>query len=350
MWTYTWEHGRELAAMSNGNTTWTNTYNADGLRTQRTNGTTTYSYVYNGSSLSQMTVGSHILYFAYDVSGTPMSVTYSGTTYYYATNLQGDVTAILNTSGTAVVTYTYDAWGNILTTTGTMAETLGAVNPLRYRGYVYDTETRFYYLQSRYYDPEIGRFINADSYASTGQGVLGCNMFAYCNNNPVNYHDSNGKALLPVAFELLEQWIWGDGVKQYYDAESEVSQKIKKSDTMKEKIDEAIEKYKNGEEYAHGTVIFESDEPDLWLGIRRASYELTITEEKKETGWWIFKKTETVYIVQVTVTDTYDFNTGNETGDGLGSVLNNLGFWAQEQGLGKKYEWEAQFVYSTKGN
>lgn len=178
-WTYTWEHGRELATMSNGSTTWTNTYNADGLRTKRTNGSTTYSYVYNGSSLSQMTVGSNTLYFAYDASGTPMSVTYNGTNYYYATNIQGDVTAILNTSGTAVVQYTYDAWGKLLTTTGSMADTLGVHNPLRYRGYVYDTESTLYYLQSRYYDPDIGRFINADAYATTGQGLLGNNMFAY---------------------------------------------------------------------------------------------------------------------------------------------------------------------------
>lgn len=72
--------------------------------------------------------------------------------------------------------YTYDAWGNLLSTTGGMALTLGAYNPLRYRGYVYDTETGFYYLQSRYYDPELGRFLNADVLVSTGQGLLGNNM------------------------------------------------------------------------------------------------------------------------------------------------------------------------------
>lgn len=104
-WTYTWEHGRELATMSNGTTTGTFAYNADGLRTRRTNGSTTYNYIYNGSSLSQMTVVSNTLYFAYDASGTPMSVTYNGTNYYSATNIQGDVTAILNISGTAVVQY-----------------------------------------------------------------------------------------------------------------------------------------------------------------------------------------------------------------------------------------------------
>ena len=139
-----------------------------------------------------MTVGSDTLTFTYDASGRPLSITLNGTTYYYVTNLQGDVTAILNTSGTAVVTYTYDAWGNPLTTSGDLATTLGTLNPLRYRGYVYDTETELYYLQSRYYDPEVGRFLNADVYASTGQGILGNNMFAYCNNNPVMGYDPNG--------------------------------------------------------------------------------------------------------------------------------------------------------------
>jgi len=73
-----------------------------------------------------------------------------------------------------------------------MASTLGVLNPLRYRGYIYDTELGLYYLQSRYYNPAIGRFLNADSYASTGQGILGNNMFAYCNNSPVVFYDNAG--------------------------------------------------------------------------------------------------------------------------------------------------------------
>ena len=211
-WTYTWEHGRELATMSNGTTTWTYTYNADGMRTSRSNGTTAYSYVYNGSSLSQMTVGSDTLYFAYDAS-TPMSVTYNGSTYYYVTNLQGDVTAILNTAGAPVVTYTYDAWGNILSANGTMADSLGTLNPLRYRSYVYDHETGLYYLQSRYYDPELGRFINADGFAATGKGIVGNNMFAYCNNNPVLYIDSAGN--LPMLNKVLRMSDGGGHDSQY---------------------------------------------------------------------------------------------------------------------------------------
>lgn len=128
--------------------------------------------------------------FAYDASGMPVTVTTDGSTYYYITNLQGDVMALLNSTGTAVAQYSYDPYGNVITATGDLA----ALNPLTYRGYVYDRETTLYYLQSRYYDPELGRFINADALVSTGQGVLGNNMFAYCLNNPVVLADSSGTA------------------------------------------------------------------------------------------------------------------------------------------------------------
>ena len=195
-WTYSWKHGRELASMTAGSTTWNYTYNADGLRTRRTNGEDTYDYVYLGGQLVKLTVNDSgteiVMYFAYDADGTPLSVNYQGTTYYYATNLQGDVVAIVNQSGNELVSYTYDAWGNPATPTGSSANTLGKYNPLRYRGYVYDTETGLYYLQSRYYNPDMGRFINADGYASTGQGLLGNNMFAYCANNPVARSDVYG--------------------------------------------------------------------------------------------------------------------------------------------------------------
>ena len=94
-----------------------------------------------------------------------------------------------------VVAYTYDAWGNILTQTDTSGRNLAKLNPFRYRGYVYDEETGLYYLQSRYYDPGVGRFINADSQLNQKDGILGYNMFAYCHNNPIMYSDPTGHSI-----------------------------------------------------------------------------------------------------------------------------------------------------------
>ena len=99
------------------------------------------------------------------ISKTVNGTTYNGNRYFYLKNAQGDVTGLVNASGTQVVSYTYDPWGAPMSTDGTMASTLGAANPLRYRGYVYDTETGLYYLSSRYYNPVWGRFINADTAA-----------------------------------------------------------------------------------------------------------------------------------------------------------------------------------------
>ena len=133
--------------------------------------------------------------FLYDQSGRPYAFVLNNVTYYYVLNLQGDIVRLVNTAGTTVVSYVYNAWGKILSTQTTSlsySATVAAKNPLRYRGYYYDTDTQLYYCQSRYYDPAIGRFINADALTSTGQGIIGNNMFAYCNNNPVNMSDTKG--------------------------------------------------------------------------------------------------------------------------------------------------------------
>ncbi len=139
----------------------------------------TYSYVYTGGRLTQETVTTvtttddgtetttDTLDYTYGVNG-PASVNWNGTDYYYLTNVQGDIVAILDESGNFAVQYSYDAWGNPLSTTGSMADTLGSRNSLRYRGYVFDDETGLYYLQSRYYNPEICRFINSGNYPKGG--------------------------------------------------------------------------------------------------------------------------------------------------------------------------------------
>ena len=216
-WSYSWQHGRQLKQMSrpdaSGDTEMIRfRYDSGGHRIGKDSGvyhisysggeivyageTTRTSYSYLGDTLTQINIsaptGNSSLHFTYDELG-PMSVTYDGAEYFYLKNAQGDVTGLVNSSGTQVVAYTYDAWGNPLTTTGTMAGTLGEFNPFRYRGYVYDTETGLYYLQSRYYNPETGRFINADNaIASVSGDIRGYNLFCYCMNNPVNMSDRSG--------------------------------------------------------------------------------------------------------------------------------------------------------------
>ena len=218
-WSYTWQHGRQLAQMSrpdaSGDTEMIRfRYDSSGHRIGKDSGvyhasysggeivyageTTRTSYSYLGDTLTQVRIvepnSSATLHFTYDEIG-PMSVTYDGVEYFYLKNAQGDVTGLVNSSGTQVVAYTYDAWGNPLTTTGTMADTLGKLNPFRYRGYVYDTETGLYYLGSRYYNPQWGRFVNADDLDvldSSYCHALENDLFAYCFNNPINMTDDNG--------------------------------------------------------------------------------------------------------------------------------------------------------------
>ena len=167
---------------------WQMEYNTSGLRTRRISDDKTYRYIYAGDKLMRMTVGDDILDFSYDANGAPLTMTYNGTVYYYITNLQGDVMSLERADGGSGASYAYDAWGNILAMSGTLAE----LNPLRYRGYVYDQETGFYYLNSRYYDPAVGRFINPDAAIGQVGNIKGNNMFTYALNNPVMYSDLTG--------------------------------------------------------------------------------------------------------------------------------------------------------------
>ena len=156
-----------------GSTTASFVYNSDGLRIRKTVGGTVTNYTLHGTSIVHMTHGTTNLHFFYDSENRPAIVVYGGNRYGYVKNLQGDVLGLINDSGTEVVQYVYDAWGKLLATTGTMATTLGRIQPFRYRGYVYDEETGLYDLRSRYYNPEWGRFVNADMVISVSEmGII----------------------------------------------------------------------------------------------------------------------------------------------------------------------------------
>ena len=167
------------------------------MRTSKTvNGVKTDFYWLDGR-LYQETNPNYTLIYKYDESGSVIGFTYkTGTTsadYYYVHNIQGEIICIIDSAGNIVVEYTYDPWGCIEAITGTLATIIGVYNPIRYKDYYYDTETGFYYCQSRYYDSEIGRWINADGLISgIGGDIQGYNLFAYCFNNPINLDDSTG--------------------------------------------------------------------------------------------------------------------------------------------------------------
>ena len=124
----------------------------------------------------------------------------NGKEYFYIRNVQNDVIGLHDSEGKVVVNYSYDTWGNIVSITGSLKDSVGKKNPYRYRGYRYDEETGLYYLQSRYYNAEWGRFINADCYIGEMNEILSCNMFVYCSNNPVNAEDTDGKFLAALRY------------------------------------------------------------------------------------------------------------------------------------------------------
>ncbi len=173
------------------------------------------------------------MYFQYDSNGTPLGFIWNGTQYLYLTNQMGDVISITDANGKIVGNYEYDAWGKIgsITTTNNTDEenTLANINPLRYRGYYYDNETGYYYLQSRYYDANLCRFINADDYNYLDKDIVdGLNLFAYCNNDSVNSIDLTGFYRTDLAKAYAEKWWKGRNTKQYktnkYDCANFVSQ------------------------------------------------------------------------------------------------------------------------------
>ena len=199
-WNYSWINGRRLRCMHKGNfgepgyDEITYDYSEDGLRTKKTRmyydnatgdiGYKATSYTLHGKNIVHMTENGNELHFFYDAQNKPAVVIFNGTAYAYLYNLQGDVIGLLDSNGTKMVSYSYDAWGKMLSKTGTLASTLGTIQPFRYRGYVYDEETGLYYLRSRYYAVNVCRFMNADILLGK-QLPLQHNLYTYCNNSPV---------------------------------------------------------------------------------------------------------------------------------------------------------------------
>lgn len=202
--TFTWTQGRKLESVNNGKKI-RYYYDHAGNRVKKTVDNVTTEYCMAGDLLvTEKGEGRRIWYY-YDSAANPVSMRVSGKDYFYVRNLQNDVIALIDDTGETVVEYKYNSWGKILSITGSKAGTIGKINPFRYRGYYYDEETGMYYLKNRYYDPEIRRFISADSYISGFNSTM-CNVFCYCGNNPVSNSDPEGTFFKKIVHFLKSKW------------------------------------------------------------------------------------------------------------------------------------------------
>ena len=202
--TLTWRVGRRLVAYTKGDLNVSYEYNLDGIRTSKTvNGETT-NYILEGKNIMVEESPKRMLYYIYD-SNELIGLKYNNQTYFYKKNLQGDIIGLYNSDFEQIVTYTYDAWGKVLSVTDnfgneiTDSNHIGLINPFRYRSYYYDEETKLYYLNSRYYNPEWGRFVNVDKLLENA--FKGYNLYLYCRNNPIILKDDNGG--FPITATLI---------------------------------------------------------------------------------------------------------------------------------------------------
>ena len=217
---FSWQNGRQLGGMRiSDETAVSYKYNPEGLRIGKTVNDTETSYFVDASGTMQaMKQGDEELVFMYDATGRREGFIWyhdgqKQGTYYYLYNVQSDVIGMVAEDMSPVVTYEYDAWGKLLSVSGEKKDTVGKLNPFRYRGYVYEEESGLYYALSRYYDPEICRFINSDTIellTATPTSLTDKNLYAYCDNNPVVRIDVGGEfwtLVIGAAINVATSWL-----------------------------------------------------------------------------------------------------------------------------------------------
>ena len=203
--TLAWEKGRQLKSFDNIEYT----YNANGIRTSKTVGGVKHTYTLDGTKILRETWGSNTLIPLYDNEDSVCGILYNSVPYYFIKNLQGDIIAIVDKDARTVARYSYDAWGVCTVTQDSVGIT--NVNPFRYRGYYYDEEIELYYLQSRYYDACVGRFINCDNFEliSLEFSSASTNLSSYCKNNPINNIDATGNVIFTTIVKCVLGAIFG---------------------------------------------------------------------------------------------------------------------------------------------
>ena len=308
-----------------------------------------------------------MLYFLRDDSNNLLGFTYQGDTYYYKKNAFDDIIGIYDSNYKEVCTYNYDSYGNILSikdSTGkdiTDTSNVAIINPFRYRSYYYDTETNLYYLNSRYYSPKMGRFINCDGLINSSETTQEYNLYAYCNNNFTGYRDEfGGKGLLesihgfassavsnvistaskvigcvwkkPVSGGMFSASLEKKNLEdsRYKKTKQQLTEKLASSSEIKEIVKNSVSTASGNKFSKSGSTEFIKDR-DLYLSVQHANY---IVSGTKQNNYWT---------IQVKVIDTYDFDKYRD-GYSFGVLANNFGYALQNNNLLQPYAWDVDFM------
>ena len=352
-----WINGRQLNSYITNNLNINYKYNKDGIRTEKNvNGNITKYYV-EGNKIIYLQKGNEIIYFLYE-NDVSIGFKYAGNTYYYVKNIQNDVLGILNSEFEQIVEYEYDSYGKIksikdgLGNVITDTNHIGYINPFRYRSYYYDDEIGLYYLNSRYYNPTWGRFINADGIIGANRDIISQNLYAYCSNNAINGIDYNGKIVsflakqvwnlvsltlkkigMPISAEFLKTSLNKEISYLMYFGDTFVSNKIKQDKSFRESLSNKISGV-NG--YVNDSFQIKFDDVDLRGSFNNAT---VFYEGKIENGYGK---------LNIKIYDIYDFDYNSYKGDLINLIFtigNNLAWLDQSVGIINNYEIYIVFQY-----